>query len=331
MKMNLLLASSLLCAAGASASAQEDGSVRAALFAKMGVERSGNDFVYTGPAGRTILTADQLQRLNAFETTLEIAPDADAVLSRVDRQELDAEGRAPDSADGAGWFAKTADGWRLTDAGRRAVPAIVLKTPSSAAAASNAAPAVPTKALDRSVSRIDGALAASANPNFDGAASAAAVAAAMTPSGPFSASGLKPSSPLRPLDSKNMPDAPKPNHTALEKDVFWSTWWGYHAAFAADFATTGMVIGRGGYETDPLYTRFGNKNMAGVIGSAIALHAIASVASVALYKEAAKKHGLLRYALDAAAIGINSYGIGAHVQGAGHNVGVLDDWYTPKK
>jgi hypothetical protein len=326
MRLNLLLALAFICAAVAPAGAQEDGSVRAAWFAKMGVERSGSDFVYSGPSGRMVLTDDQLRQLNEFEGTLEAAPDAEAVLGGVARRRLADLALGLDSPEGAAWFEKG----RLTEAGRLAVPGIVLKAHAPSASAS-----VPTKAEDRSVSRVDGTLAASANPNFDGAASAAAVAAAMAPSGPFSSSGLKPSSPVRPLDSRTLPDAPqpvpKPAHTTLEKDLFWSSWWGYHAAFAADFATTGRVIGRGGYETDPLYTRFGNKNMAGVIGSAIALHAIASVASVALYKEAAKKHGLLRYALDAAAIGINSYGIGAHVQGAGHNVGVLDDWNSPKK
>ena len=102
-------------------------------------------------------------------------------------------------------------------------------------------------------------------------------------------------------------------------------------AFVADFTTTGLVLGRGGYETDPLYTRFGNKNMAGVIGSAVALHAAATVGSLALYKEAAKKHGIKRVLLDAAAIGINAYGVGAHTQGAVHNVGVLANWNSPKK
>ena len=30
------------------------------------------------------------------------------------------------------------------------------------------------------------------------------------------------------------------------------------------------------------------------------------------------------------AIGINAYGIGAHVQGAAHNVGVLQNWNSPR-
>ena len=133
-----------------------------------------------------------------------------------------------------------------------------------------------------------------------------------------------------------LPDAPKPQpkkkpeHTALEKGLYDSTAWGYHAAFVADFTTTGMVLGRGGHETDPLYTRFGNKNMKGVIGSAVAVHAAATLGSLALYKEAAKTHGLKRVLLDTAAIGINAYGIGAHTQGASHNVGVLQNWNSPR-
>lgn len=33
----------------------------------------------------------------------------------------------------------------------------------------------------------------------------------------------------------------------------------------------------------------------------------------------------------AGVIGINSYGIGVHGWGAGHNVGVLDGWNAPAK
>lgn len=135
--------------------------------------------------------------------------------------------------------------------------------------------------------------------------------------------------------SSALPDAPepvaarpasKPKPTTLEKDLYWSTSMAYHAAFVADFATTGMVLGRGGYETDPLYTRFGSKNMKGVIGSAVALHAAASVASYGLYKEAQKKHGALRHVLMTAAVGINAVGIGSHVQGTAQNIGVLNNW-----
>ena len=152
--------------------------------------------------------------------------------------------------------------------------------------------------------RVGAVLDAAASPQFDGGAA--------------------------PAPEKPLPDAPKPAHTRLEKNLYNATALGYHSAFVADFATTGMVLGRGGYETDPLYTRFGNKNMAGVIGSAVALHAAATAGSMALYKEAAKTHGVKRVLLDAAAIGINAYGIGAHTQGAVHNIGVLKNWNSPR-
>ena len=172
----------------------------------------------------------------------------------------------------------------------------------------SAAPAfAQTRGNDLPSARVGAVLDAAASPQFDGTSAAA--------------------------PENALPDAPKPKpaHTALEKDLFNATAMGYHSAFVADFATTGMVLGRGGHETDPLYTRFGNKNMAGVIGSAVALHAAATVGSLALYKEAAKSHGVKRVLLDAAAIGINAYGIGAHTQGAVHNVGVLADWNSPKR
>jgi len=133
-----------------------------------------------------------------------------------------------------------------------------------------------------------------------------------------------------PAVKPDLPNAPKPNvkpeHTKLEKDLFWSTAMGYHATFAADFATTGMVLGRGGYETDHLYTQFGNKNTAGVIGSAVVVHAAATAGSIALYEEAKKFHGVKRVLIDAAAIGINVYGIGEHTYGAAHNSNLLANW-----
>jgi hypothetical protein len=171
--------------------------------------------------------------------------------------------------------------------------------------------------------------AASASPAFAQArglaASQARIGAALESSSQGFDGGAAPGS------DKPLPDAPKPAHTALEKNLFNAAAIGYHSAFVADFATTGMVLGRGGHETDPLYTRFGNKNMAGVIGSAVALHAAATIGSLTLYKEAAKKHGIKRVLLDAAAIGINGYGIGAHAQGAVHNIGVLKNWDKPAK
>jgi hypothetical protein len=159
------------------------------------------------------------------------------------------------------------------------------------------------QARDIASARVGAALDAAAIPGFDGGAAPAPLPDAPTPAKPV-----------------------KPAHTALEKALFNTTALGYHSAFVADFATTGMVLGRGGHEMDPLYTRFGNKNMAGVIGSAVALHVAATAGSMALYKEAAKSHGLKRVLLDAAAIGINAYGIGAHTQGAVHNIGVLNNW-----
>lgn len=129
-------------------------------------------------------------------------------------------------------------------------------------------------------------------------------------------------------DAAPVPDAPRPQKAkpGLEKTIFKATTWGYHAAWAADFASTGIVLDKGGYETDHLYTQFGRRNMAGVIGSAAAVHAGVSLAAYELQKRAEKTHGLKRGLLEAGAIGIEAYGIGAHVQGAAHNAGVLERW-----
>ncbi len=147
------------------------------------------------------------------------------------------------------------------------------------------------------------ALDASANPNFDGAAPRAAAPAAPVPSGSYSFGGpsLKPST----------------------KDVFWFTWWTYHAAFAADIAATGVSLGRGLAEGNALYTQFGNTNMAGVLGSAVAFHVVASLVSLALQQRAEGADGVWRDALNAASIGLNSVYSGAHVWGAVQNVELI--------
>ncbi|MFI5360336.1 MAG: hypothetical protein ACHQ49_00080 [Elusimicrobiota bacterium] len=309
MKTKLAFVMTLLCAGAVAGRAQVVGSGHAAWYARLGIERS-------------TLTADQARRMDEFASRLEAAPNADAILQDVDRNELAAEGRSPDDSN---WFAKTSGDWRLTDAGVKAVPGIVMKDSAAAAAPSVA---VDEKALDLAMSasrmRITERLAQAGNADFDGAASPAG---AEIPDAPSTVVALKPAAAAMPaLAAKALPSVPQPKESPLEKDLFWSSWWGYHAAFVADFTTTGMVIGRGGYETDHLYTQFGNKNMAGVIGSAVGLHVIASVATLELHKRALKHHGFTRFAMEAAAIGIDSYGIGAHTQGAAHNVGVLKDW-----
>lgn len=147
------------------------------------------------------------------------------------------------------------------------------------------------------------ALDASANPNFDGAAPGAAAPTVPAPnaSSSFGESNLKPST----------------------QDVFWFTWWTYHATFAADLAATGVSLGRGLGESNPLYTQFGNTNMAGVLGSAVAFHVVASVVSLALQQKAEGADGVWRDALNAAAIGLNATYSGAHVWGAAVNVNEL--------
>jgi hypothetical protein len=296
-----IAAAALLLAVGAARAQVADHS---AWYAKLGLQRSA-------------LSADSAARLDAFFARLEAEPVPDAVLERMEQAELASEGKAPGdpAADGAFWLSRTDGGWRLTDAGLKAVPAIVLK--NTAGLDPKTAAAEP-KPLDLSLpqSRIDAILAQ--NPGFDGSSSRDSG----LPDAPLPSAALAASTPRSGLSPANkaIPES------KFEKDAFWSTWWGYHAAFAADFTTTGMVIARGGYETDHLYTQFGNKNMAGVIGSAVVLHAVASLASVELHNQALKHHGFVRKAMEAGAIAINCYGIGVHSWGAGHNVGVLDNW-----
>ncbi len=315
MKTRTLLLAGLVAATGGYARAQDADSTRVALLARLGLESSGDALVYRGAA----LTPEQSLLLERFETSLELEGPPDETLARIDRQELAAEGLAPDApaADGAVWFQKTQDGWSLTDAGARAVPGILLK---------NAVPAREYgsgSGLLVATDRVQAALAAIENPNFDGAAPTAVAVVPTT--------GLSRSASLEVAATKPaVPDAPrprpKPSAPPAVRDAFWSTWWGYHAAFLADFTTTDMVLRRGGFETDHLYTQFGRKNAVGVIGSATAVHLVASAASLLLDRKGASERGFMRWALYAAAVGINGYGIGVHGWGAAHNVGVLDNW-----
>jgi hypothetical protein len=120
------------------------------------------------------------------------------------------------------------------------------------------------------------------------------------------------------------PTLPPPQPSVLELSLYWSTWWVYHASFVSDFTLTGMIIDHGGREGDPLYTLFGGRNMAGVMGSALVFHAVFSLISWKCYKEANKRSGAWRFLLFAAATGINSYFIAVHTHATFHNINVYN-------
>jgi hypothetical protein len=308
MRRNLLICAAALGLAAVRGLAQQS---RADLLASLGLERSSSGLVYTrsvrGVPVREELTADQSDRVEDFLSRVCAAPDQAAVLDETARAALIDAGRPTNlpAPDGALWFADSGGTTRLTGAGLRALPGVILGDPFGVAARSASASAhVASTSFDAAL------------PDAPTAVAPEAGATGLTPPG-------APSAPR----AAAVPTA-KPARTAFEKTAFWSTWYGYHAAWAADFTSTGMILGRGGYEEDHLYTQFGNKNMAGVIGSAAAVHVAASAASLALYEKAGKEHGWKRVVLDAAALAINSYGIGAHVQGVTHNAGVMSNWNT---
>jgi hypothetical protein len=115
-----------------------------------------------------------------------------------------------------------------------------------------------------------------------------------------------------------------PQPSVLERNVFWSTGWVYHASFVSDFALTGMILDRGGREGDPLYTLFGERNLAGVIGSAVVFHVVFSLISWKCYKEANKRRGTWRFLMHATAIGINSYFLAVHTYATFNNINVYN-------
>jgi hypothetical protein len=116
----------------------------------------------------------------------------------------------------------------------------------------------------------------------------------------------------------------QPQASGLEKSLYWPTWWGYHASFVTDFALTGMIIDCGGREASPLYTLFGERNMVGVIGSAIVFHAAFSLVSWKLYKESHKRQGVWRFLMFAAATGINSYFLTVHTHATFGNIDIYN-------
>ena len=116
----------------------------------------------------------------------------------------------------------------------------------------------------------------------------------------------------------------QPHYSDIERNVYWSTWWGYHVSFISDFTTTGMIIDRGGREGDPLYTQFGERNMAGVIGSGVAFHAVFTVISYTLYRAAGTRHGAWRFLFYAAATGITSYFLSVHTYATFGNISLYN-------
>ncbi len=158
MKIRITFASILISAGAAFARAQSADAPHAAWYARLGLERS-------------TLTTDQTRRMDAFAAQLESAPDPEAILADVDRRELESERRAPDAAgpDGSVWLQETSGGWRLTDAGLKAVPGILLKNSAASAPATTVGTPAKTPDITVPAARIAAALAAAANPGvFDG-------------------------------------------------------------------------------------------------------------------------------------------------------------------
>lgn len=110
----------------------------------------------------------------------------------------------------------------------------------------------------------------------------------------------------------------------LEDRLFTISWWMYHASWAADTFMTGWGISHGmGYEADHLYTLFGKRNVAGVVGSLTAGHVLVSGLTLMMHRQAKKRHGWKRTLLEVGAIGINIAGIVAHSCGVASWVPLL--------
>jgi hypothetical protein len=114
---------------------------------------------------------------------------------------------------------------------------------------------------------------------------------------------------------------PSPAHTSFERAAFWSSFAAYQATWVADMVTTGMELTQPGrWEGDPLYTMFGNRSMAGVLGSSAVVHAAATALGLFAYDRAKNATGWGRVALDTLAIGTNTVGTAAHTFGTVNNI-----------
>ncbi len=121
-----------------------------------------------------------------------------------------------------------------------------------------------------------------------------------------------------PAVPKPAPDGkPQSKLERFEERLYKGSFWAYHVSWAVDTFMTGWGISHGlGFEADKLYTRFGNKNVLGVVGSLAAGHAIVTAAAMFLHKKAEKRHGWKRHLLMGAAIGMCVFGTVEHIYGA---------------
>jgi hypothetical protein len=276
----------------------------------------------SGDFAHTTLNDEQSARVEAFLERVEASTSTrEFVLSKVAMNRLASARLAPDAVapDGTHWFEAQFAVYRLTAAGKRAVPGIVIGAGSVSAAQALGTPPAPPGALKPAGDLGARILAAADAAGFD---RSRVVSVEDPDDGPCTTT---------PATSRNASLPPlfrvvPPEHTTLEQIAFQSSWWAYHAAWAADITTTAMFLRRpNDVEQDPLYTMFGNHSEAGVLGSATVVHAAISGASWALYDLARyQKQRWLRDALDAAAFGINAVGVGAHLDGTINNVNLLN-------
>lgn len=329
--VSLLLLLGLVGAAAAEPPADGD----PALLASLGLERTADGLYYTHSVGgelvRAAMSDEQSARIAVFLEQLHAAPGSvDVVLARVALRRLGQARLVPDAVapDGTRWFSSSFGRYDMTAEGRRAIPGIVVGSGSvENARALGAAPGyVPAARLQDVASRVDQILSGSQAPNFDGAPAVVAVV-----TGGEDASAPCPVQPQPARDSVP-PPPPLPQHTALEDKIFWKSWWLYQLTWGADFATTaGILYNPTGQESDPLYTRFGSRSKAGVLGSVAVVHGAVSLATWLVYDRAKNAPGFWRTLLDVASIGTNLAGSAAHTEGTINNAIWLSGDHQPAK
>ena len=283
-------------------------------IADFGLEIGGRGLVYTrrvtGAFEQTTLDPDKSREIVNFITSLgDDRPLADSALSKIAESALKGSTHLLDdpAPDGAIWFERKAGAYRITQDGRKAIPAILLGI------GTEAGPTAPTKARQR----VELRLAAMQDPNFDNAA-ARRGSTTQAPLGGIAAarryaavSGFADGGALyevpSPQDAKVPEDAiaqaPKAQErSGLQNTLFWSSFAVSQAGFAADVYTTNSFLNHGIGEGNFIYVMTGldRYSKAKVLGSAVVTHVAYTGAAVGLHY-----YGKGNNWIEAAAIGIN--------------------------
>lgn len=298
----------------------------------MGLEPSGNALVYVrfaqGLRRPIALSAGQAEKIASFLRDAGLSPELqEATLRQTALRALENAGLQPHAVtpDGTSWFDGTSGTLHLTNSGKRAVPAILLGDPfgSIAADVATAVQGSPTHG-----ERLQGLLAGIPGVNFDNAARRGELANAAVVPGASAGRGL--ATPLGAMSSVPAkagvppPAADQETKASPDKEKIFKRSQGlFHLAWLSDLFFTRRMLAGGGRELNPLYTRFGAKNVAGVLLSMLGFHLLLSWLAWRLFRWAGKQAGATRENAENLAIAVTLGATLTHLHGMIHNIRLI--------